>query len=144
MRTKEWLKQKRSQLGITQKELAEKIGLTSSAIELIEQGRRLGSVDTWERIENFFSNYFGPGPRLSYNSDDLIEELKKDIEEFGENYECILVYKVIDDHIFFTNYDFITKEKPFNSNEELEKDESYIKTTFKYALEVFEKQNEIV
>ena len=47
MRTKEWLKKTRENIGLTQRELANKIGLSPFTIEQIEQGKRLGSADTW-------------------------------------------------------------------------------------------------
>ena len=142
MRTRNWLKEKRNESKLTQRELADKIGLSPFTIEQIEQGKRFGSAETWEKIETFFSEE--TDIKISYESEDLIEELKQDIEEFGEDHPCILVYKVIVDYIFFTNYDFITEEYPFNPDEELEKDEHYLETTFKYALEVFEAQNKIL
>lgn len=55
MRTREWLKEKRNESKLTQRELADKIGLSPFTIEQIEQGKRLGSAETWEKIENFFS-----------------------------------------------------------------------------------------
>ena len=142
MRTRNWLKEKRNESKLTQRELADKIGLSPFTIEQIEQGKRLGSAETWEKIENFFSEE--TDIKISYESEDLIEELKQDIAEFGEDHPCILVYKVIEDYIFFTNYDFITEEDSFNPDKELEKDERYLETTFKYALEVFEAQNKIL
>lgn len=142
MRTRNWLKEKRNESKLTQRELADKIGLSPFTIEQIEQGKRLGSAETWEKIENFFSEE--TDIKISYESEDLIEELKQDIAEFGEDHPCVLVYKVIEDYIFFTNYDFITEEDSFNPDKELEKDERYLETTFKYALEVFEAQNKIL
>ena len=144
MRTKEWLKEKRTKYCYTQRQLAKEIGISPFTIEQIEQGKRLGSVETWEKIENFFKNEDEVEIKVSYESNDLITELKEDIEEFGEENPCILVYKIVGNHIIFTNYDFITKEDPFNPDEELEDDEYYIETTFKYALEVFERQNKIL
>lgn len=144
MRTKEWLREKRTQYCYTQRQLAREIGVSPFTIEQIEQGKRLGSVETWEKIENFFKNEDEIDIKVSYESDDLIAELKEDIEEFGEDNPCILVYKIVGNHIIFTNYDFITKEDPFNPDEELEDDEYYIETTFKYALEVFERQNKVL
>ena len=144
MRTKEWLREKRTQYCYTQRQLAREIGVSPFTIEQIEQGKRLGSVETWEKIENFFKNEDEIDIKVSYESDDLISELKEDIEEFGEDNPCILVYKIVGNHIIFTNYDFITKEDPFNPDEELEDDEYYIETTFKYALEVFERQNKVL
>ena len=56
MKTKEWLKEQRVKYSLTQQQLANEIGISRFAIENIEQGKRLGSVDTWEKIENYFSN----------------------------------------------------------------------------------------
>lgn len=142
MRTAEWLKNQRVKHSLTQSQLANKIGISKFAIENIEQGRRMGSAETWEKIENYFEN--GETVKLSYDSSEIIEELKEDILEFGEDNPCILVYKVIDNHIFFTNYDFITEKDPFDPAKELEKDERYIETTFIYALEVLESQNKLI
>lgn len=142
MRTREWLKEKRINYSLTQAQLAKEIGVSTFTIENIEQGKRLGSVDTWEKIEKYFFNE--QELKISYDSEGLIFELKEDIEEFGENEPCILVYKVIDNRIFFTNYDFVIKEDPFNPDKELDDDEFFIETNLKYALEVFEKQNETI
>ena len=55
MRTRNWLKEKRNESKLTQRELADKIGLSPFTIEQIEQGKRFGSAETWEKIETFFS-----------------------------------------------------------------------------------------
>ena len=141
MKTKEWLKEQRVKHSLTQQQLANEIGISRFAIENIEQGKRLGSIDTWEKIENYFNNAENNLINVSYDSSDLIEELKADIEEFGEDHECILIYKVVNDNIVFTNYDFICEEESFNPDKELLENEYYLETTFKYALEVFENQN---
>lgn len=139
MKTAEWLKNQRIKHSLTQSQLAQKIGVSKFTIENLEQGRRMGSIETWKKIENYFDN--GEKIQLSYDSSELIEELKADIEEFGEDKPCILVYKIIDEHIFFTNYDFVCDEMPFDPEKELLENEYFIKTTLKYALEVFEAQN---
>ena len=54
MKTKEWLINKREEFNITQKELANAIGLSEYSIQNIEQGRRIGSEDTWNKIEEYF------------------------------------------------------------------------------------------
>lgn len=141
MKTKEWLRCQLSENNITQKQLAEATGLSVNAISKIVRGERLGSPDSWEKIKKYFLGY---NENFSYASDEIIDELERDIEEFGEDEKCILVYKVINDNIFFTNYDFIVEEDPFNPKKELEKGEKYIETTLKYALEVFDDQNEII
>lgn len=138
MRTKEWLVNARKSNNLTQEQLAKNIGVSPFTIMQIEQGKRMGSVDTWNKIESFFEN---GEPIYQFESSELIDEIKEDIAEFGEDHPCVLIYKVIDNHIFFTNYDFIVEEDPFNPKKELKDGESYIKTSLQYALEVFEAQN---
>ena len=52
MRTADWLKRMRTELHMTQKELANKAGISVPAIAKIESGERFGSPETWEKIEN--------------------------------------------------------------------------------------------
>ena len=46
------IKEKREELGLTQKELAEKAGITQSFLCDIEQGRSKPSIDTAVKIAN--------------------------------------------------------------------------------------------
>ena len=55
IRTKEWLKKQREKAKLTQKELADNTGISVNAIRNIEQGQRLGSIETWTKIERFFN-----------------------------------------------------------------------------------------
>lgn len=144
MKTKNWLIEKRKKYGLSQSQLAQKIGLSKYTIENIEQEKRLGSVETWNKIESFFKGELKNDEHISYENSELIKELKQDILEFGEDKECILVYKIIDNNLLFTNYDFVTEQMPFDPKTELKSDEKYIITTFKYALEVFEEQNKLL
>jgi transcriptional regulator with XRE-family HTH domain len=137
----EWLKTMRLKKGLTQKELAEKTGLTIFTIQNIEQGSRKGSPATWEKILNFFER--GESPKISYDSEELIEEIKEDIEEFGEDYECYVFYKEKDGKLIFTNYDFDVEEDQVQP-EELLPNEYLLKTNLGDALKLFEKQNEIL
>lgn len=141
MRTKDWLINIRKKNTLTQEQLAKKIGLSPFTIMQIEQGKRMGSADTWDKIESFFEN---DEPIYQYESTDLINEIKEDIEEFGEDHPCVLIYKVVNNYILFTNYDFIVEEEPFNPEKELEDGENYIETSLQYALEVFEAQNKLI
>lgn len=139
MEKSKWLKTMRLKKGLTQKELAEKTGLSIFTIANIEQGQRKGSEITWEKLLNFFEN----DSNVSYDSDDLIEEIKADIEEFGEDEECYIFYKETKYGLFFTNYDFDVEEDPIKKDELLP-DEHLLKTTLGDALKLFEKQNKIL
>ena len=50
MKTKEWLINKRNDLNLTQKKLSEKSGVNILTIQAIEQGKRYGSDETWEKL----------------------------------------------------------------------------------------------
>lgn len=141
MKTKEWLRDELKKNNVTQKELANSIGISLNAISKIIRGERFGSPETWKKIENFFGDNC---VRVSYESDEIVEELKNDVEEFGPDHECILVYKVYGSNIIFTNYDFITEEKPFDPDKELKPGEKCIKSTLGEALQLFEDQNRII
>lgn len=136
-----WLKFTRKKTGLSQQELADKTGLSKSTIESLEQGKRTGSITTWEKLMNFFDS--GLGAKISRDSEELIEELKEDIEEFGEDDTCYVFYKETDNSLIFTNYDFAEEEDPIKK-EELEDDEYLLKTTLGDALKLFEKQNDIL
>lgn len=133
----------RKSKGLTQEQLAELTGLSVNTIQSIELGRRLGSTDTWIKLTEFFNK----GKRnVSYSSDDLIEEIKQDIEEFGENEPCYLKYDTSHGYLFFVDYDFILEDKFENEDIELQNafKDGYIITDLKTALEFFEIQNKII
>ena len=54
--------------------------------------------------------------KISYECSELIEELEKDIEEFG-NINMYAFFEKIKGHMFLTNYDFINEEIPLNVKE---------------------------
>lgn len=56
-RTAAWLKAERKERKVTQRQLGEAVGLSTSAIANIEQRQRKGSDETWERIERYLESY---------------------------------------------------------------------------------------
>ena len=54
--------------------------------------------------------------KISYECSDLIEELKNDINEYGD-IDMYAFFDNIDGYTFLTNYDFISDENPLNSDE---------------------------
>jgi hypothetical protein len=55
-RTGAWLGRRRREKGMTQRQLADAAGVSTSAVANIEQGQRRGSAALWERIERALSN----------------------------------------------------------------------------------------
>lgn len=158
MRSGKWFKRMREMLDISQSKLSEEAGVTKSTIENIEQGKRKGPEETWLKIEEYFNLcHEMDDVTYSYASDDLIAEITEDIEEFGKDKACYLMYKIIDKHLFFVDYQILDmeedireleldeeeKQQLFNVEKDLADDEYYLETTLEYALKVFEIQNKI-
>lgn len=135
MRSKEWLKNILNEKKMTQKELAEKTGLSLNAISKIVRGERYGSDDTWVKIINALSDEH---QNISYECEDIIHDLNEDIEFYGKNHECTLIFKTIHGYLVFTDYIVINNE--FKLNE----DENYIKIKLADALKIFKSQNKIL
>ncbi|WP_294361012.1 helix-turn-helix transcriptional regulator [uncultured Clostridium sp.] len=56
-KNKDWLINIRKQKGMTQKELADALGISINTLAKIEQGQRSGSDSTWMKIINLFGEY---------------------------------------------------------------------------------------
>ena len=48
------LKEARQKAGMTQKQVAEHLGMTERAYQRIENGERLGTIETWDILEDLF------------------------------------------------------------------------------------------
>ena len=83
------------------------------------------------------------GQKISFYCEELIEELKQDIAEFG-GHEIVYVWcKDTNGVTIYTNYDFILSDEPID-NSEIEPDE-YIKTmSMTTVLMLLEEQNEVL
>lgn len=124
------LKEIRTKLKLSQQEFADKVGISIFSVQNIEQGQRKGSAETWSKIQNFLNK-----DNISYDSEDLIEEIKADIEEFGGDELCYLEYEFLDNHLFFVDYDYC---------DEIKAKENCIIVDLKSALEILRKQDRIV
>lgn len=49
-----WLEQNRKALGLTQRQLGRRVGVSGGAVGMWEQGRRAPNVKSIARLENFF------------------------------------------------------------------------------------------
>ncbi|MBS5926176.1 MAG: helix-turn-helix domain-containing protein [Clostridium paraputrificum] len=115
---------------VTQKELSLKTGISIHAIAKIEQGQRLGSTDTWNKLNAFFGSL-----NIICESDSLISDLYEKIEFYGEDTTCFLHYCIKNDNIILINF-FIENNinnKIFKSSEET----LVIKCNLKNALKLF-------
>ena len=48
------IKEARQKAGMTQKEVAEYLGMTERAYQRVESGERLGTIETWDLLEDLF------------------------------------------------------------------------------------------
>ena len=53
---RENLKKARRDAGMTQKEVAEYLGMTERAYQRIESGERLGTIESWDLLEDLFQS----------------------------------------------------------------------------------------
>ena len=86
------------------------------------------------------------GENISYDSDDMIAELKKDIAEF-KDFNCWIWVKDFDGAKIVTNYDFKTEEfklTPKEIRKAKENGEEFEIMRATMLLPILEKQNEIL
>ena len=48
------LKKARQEAGMTQKQVAEYLGITERAYQKIEYGTRIGKIENWDKLEDLF------------------------------------------------------------------------------------------
>lgn len=81
--------------------------------------------------------------KISYECSELIEELKRDILEFGKDTIVNVWCKDTNGVTLYTNYDFIVKELPFDKSELIENE--YIKEiSMGELLTLLKNQNKIL
>ena len=136
--TGEWLKQRREEERYTRAQLAEMTGLSYDTIRSIELGRRTGSADAWGAINAVLDK----GSSLSFDCDDLIQEVLADIDDLGPDYPCLLYYKKEGDLFIFGDY--ALEEDLKNPVFDVRPGEIQIESTLQKAYEIFEYQNRIL
>ena len=141
IKTGEWLKNELSDNGITQKELAKAAGLSIPAIAKIISGERMGQPETWRKIQIALENLRGVTQTVSYSSDKFIDELKEEIELYGENQICNVFYTVNDGNIIFKDY-LLPEDMPEHYGNDLKKMNS-LRITLKEALDLFTEQDDM-
>lgn len=79
--------------------------------------------------------------KISYECSELIEELKKDIKEFGD-IDMYAFFREINGNTFLVDYDFIEDEMPLTSKE-LGNDVAQVMKASE-ILKILEEQNKII
>lgn len=138
IRTGEWLRKRREEERYSRAQLAEMTGLSYDMIRSIELGRRPGSAEVWEVLNAVLDK----GPALSFDCDDLIQEVLADIHDLGPDYPCLLYYKKEGDLFIFGDY--ALEEDLENPVFDVRPGEIQIESTLQKAYEIFEYQNRIL
>ncbi len=138
IRTGEWLRKTREEAHLTRPQLSEMTGVSIEMIRSIEVGRRPGSAEVWEALNSVLDK----GPSLSFDCDDLIQEVLADIHDLGPEYPCLLYYKKEGDLFIFGDYAF--EEDLENPVFDVRPGEIQIESTLQKAYEIFEYQNRIL
>ena len=73
---RETLKKARQDAGLTQKQVAEKVGLKVGSYQQIELGQRIGRIETWDKLEDLFSIH-----------QRILREISTNLRDTGENPE---------------------------------------------------------
>ena len=137
IKTKEWLIEARTNAGLSQQQLADKCGLSVPTVAKIEQGQRIGSASTWEKLNKVLSNV-----DMSYECSSLIDEIKEEILLYGCDYKCYLYYELRDGIVLFVDY--ALDRDLDDSNFEPLSEEKMMESTLNQALEIFAYQNKII
>lgn len=132
------IKKHREEQNVTIAALAERLGVDKARIERIEEGTEFASPDLMDGIEEAL----GIRSATSFDAEELIEELERDVAEFGADRDCWLIYKPLHDCIRFTDYQPIVAEYPLDKSE-LDPDERAVMTTYGKALAWLRRQDSI-
>lgn len=138
IKTGGWLKAELTRRGMSQKELANKAGLSIPTIAKIISGERFGAPETWERI----TNALGGVLNVSVASEEFIEELTEDVFFFGGNSECNVFYVVDKGSVIFKDY--LMPEDMADYYKDDLKEMNFLKVTLSEALELFKAQNKMI
>ena len=79
---------------------------------------------------------------VSYDSTALINEIRADIEEFGEDKRCMIWTIIVEDTELITNYDFSCDDNPIKIDE-IKEGETLKPSTLGETLKQLEKQNKL-
>lgn len=141
LKTGEWLKKELAENKITQKELAQTAGLSIPAIAKIISGERMGSPETWRKIQLALERLRGVLQTTSYSSENFIHELQEEIEEYGQDQICNVYYIVHNGNIIFKDY-LLPEDIPGQYGDDL-KAMNMLRITLKEALDLFTEQDDM-
>ena len=137
IKTSEWLKFKMDENSHSSFDLSNLTGLKTSEIESILDGD-LGSVQEWKKIFSVYKNL----PKISVDSENLIQEILEEIEIYGPDQKVFSYYKINTDCIIFEEY-LLPEDYDPERDSDLKK-LNKITLDLKTLLEYLQEQNKII
>lgn len=134
IKSKEWLIENRKIKGLTQLQLADLTGIKVGTIQNIEQGKRVGSENVWDILNNFFKGLLPEV--ITIDNRKLIANIEDLINLKGKNEEVYLLYTFKNGRLMFTSF---YMEEVFKKS----KIDRYMKTTVSEAKEIFVYQSKV-
>ena len=137
IKTSEWLKNKMDENSHSSFDLSNLAGLKTSEIESILNGD-LGTVQEWKKIFSVYKNL----PKISFDCENLIQEVQEEIEIHGPNEKVFAYYKINSDCIIFDDYLLPEDYDPILDSDL--KTENRITLDLKTLLDYLVEQNKII
>lgn len=134
IKSREWLIENRKIKGLTQVQLADLTGIKVGTIQNLEQGKRVGSENIWDILNNFFKGLL-PAV-ITIDNRKLIASIEDLIKLKGKNQEVYLLYTFKNGRLMFTSFYL---EEVFKKS----KIDKYMKTTVSEAKEIFVYQSKV-
>lgn len=130
-----WLEQKLNQNGFGPEDLAKQTGLSQETIENMIKTSQADEAD-WNIVLDTLNQY----PAIMTPSAEILEDLKQDIEQWGDDVVCVVYYGVNQNLMAFTGYQNLCDNRYHGANVNTEFLSS-LQTELKEAYELFKKQN---
>lgn len=130
-----WLSQKLAQNGFTPADLAKQTGLDLQTIEQVINNQS-ADEQTWNLILDTLNLY----PRVTVPSEQVLLDLKNDIDTYGSDAACIVFYSVNQNQLAFCEYRPLENMTMHGGNVPTQF-LSQMQITLGEALDLFTKQN---
>lgn len=131
----QWLKKVLAANGYTPEELINQTGLSEREVENVLNDKP-AKKDTWNVILTQINNY----PTIDYPSDEILQDLKRDIEQETAQARCYVYYGVNSSDLIFCDYTLIGSNQEEGANVNLQMLSS-LNLSLQEALELFTKQS---
>lgn len=130
-----WLEQKLAQNGFTPQDLADQTQLSLQTIQEVIADQDADN-EVWDLILSTLNQY----PRVIIPDAQVLNDLKNDIETYGQDAQCLVFYGVNQNQLAFCEYQCLEDQKMHGANVPTEYLSS-LPMSLADALQLFTKQN---